>query len=188
MKLPSMEEITQERSRISQKARFWHVFRSTIGILLVVTAAAALLATMFLPVLRVSGDSMSPALEDGDILLLWKTDRLKTGDLVGFSWQNKILLKRVVGFPGDVVNMDSQGNVFVNDAALDEPYVDEKAVGECTVSFPYQVPEGHYFVLGDHRAASIDSRSTVIGPVGEDQIIGKVVFRLWPVLRRHSEK
>ena len=183
MKLPSMEEITEERTRISQRARFRSIFRSTVGILLVAAAAAALLATLFLPVLQVSGDSMSPVLRDGDILLLWKTDRLKTGDLVGFSWQNKILLKRVIGFPGDVIRMDDAGNVFVNDVALEEPYVDEKALGECSIDFPYQVPEGHYFVLGDHRSASVDSRSTVIGSVGEDQIIGKVLFRLWPIRR-----
>lgn len=179
--IPSLEEISQERRRIARKQRFRQILGSTAGILIVVAAAAAILATLFLPVLRVSGDSMSPALEDGDILLLWKTDRLKTGDLIGFSWQNKLLLKRVVAFPGDVVSMDAQGNVSVNGELLEEPYVDEKALGECSIEFPYQVPESHYFVLGDHRATSIDSRSTVIGCVAQEQVIGKVLLKIWPL-------
>ncbi len=179
--IPSLEEISQERHRIARKQRFRQILGSTVGILIVVAAAAAILATLFLPVLRVSGDSMSPALEDGDILLLWKTDRLKTGDLIGFSWQNKLLLKRVVAFPGDVVSMDAQGNVSVNGELLEEPYVDEKALGECSIEFPYQVPESHYFVLGDHRATSIDSRSTVIGCVAQEQVIGKVLLKIWPL-------
>lgn len=179
--IPSLEEISQERRRIARKQRFRQILGSTVGILIVVAAAAAILATLFLPVLRVSGDSMSPALEDGDILLLWKTDRLKTGDLIGFSWQNKLLLKRVVAFPGDVVSMDAQGNVSVNGELLEEPYVDEKALGECSIEFPYQVPESHYFVLGDHRATSIDSRSTVIGCVAQEQVIGKVLLKIWPL-------
>lgn len=179
--IPSLEEISQERRRIARKQRFRQILGSTVGILIVVAAAAAILATLFLPVLRVSGDSMSPALEDGDILLLWKTDRLKTGDLIGFSWQNKLLLKRVVAFPGDIVSMDAQGNVSVNGEPLEEPYVDEKALGECSIEFPYQVPESHYFVLGDHRATSIDSRSTVIGCVAQEQVIGKVLLKIWPL-------
>lgn len=178
--IPSLEAIAQERSRIARRSRFRRILWSTVGMLIVVAAAAAILATLFLPVLRVSGDSMTPALEDGDILLLWKTDRLHTGDLIGFSWQNKLLLKRCIAFPGDVVSIDAQGNVTVNGELLDEPYVDEKALGECSIEFPYQVPESHYFVLGDHRGTSIDSRSTVIGCVGEDQIVGKVLLKLWP--------
>lgn len=179
--IPSLEEISQERRRIARKQRFRQILGSTVGILIVVAAAAAILATLFLPVLRVSGDSMSPSLEDGDILLLWKTDRLKTGDLIGFSWQNKLLLKRVVAFPGDIVSMDAQGNVNVNGEPLEELYVDEKALGECSIEFPYQVPESHYFVLGDHRATSIDSRSTVIGCVAQEQVIGKVLLKIWPL-------
>ena len=130
---------------------------------------------------RVSGDSMTPSLQDQDVILLWKTGDLKAGDLVGFSWQNKLLLKRVIGLPGDVISIDETGAVTRNGQVLTEPYVDEPALGECSVRFPYQVPENRYFVLGDHRATSIDSRSTVIGCVEKEQLIGKVVVKIWPL-------
>ena len=142
-----------------------------------------MLATLFLPVLQVSGDSMNPTLEDKDILLLVKSDSMKTGDLCGFYWQNKLLLKRVIGQPGDVISMDEDGHVTVNSTVLDEPYVDELALGECDIRFPYQVPENRYFVLGDHRSVSIDSRSSVIGCVEKSQVVGRVFLRIWPLNR-----
>ena len=142
-----------------------------------------MLATLFLPVLQVSGDSMNPTLEDKDILLLVKSDSMKTGDLCGFYWQNKLLLKRVIGQPGDVISMDEDGHVTVNGTVLDEPYVDELALGECDIRFPYQVPENRYFVLGDHRSTSIDSRSSVIGCVEKSQVVGRVFLRIWPLNR-----
>lgn len=151
--------------------------------LVVVAAVAVLLATLFLPVLQVSGDSMNPTLEDKDILLLVKSDSMKTGDLCGFYWQNKLLLKRVIGQPGDVISMDEDGHVTVNGTVLDEPYVDELALGECDIRFPYQVPENRYFVLGDHRSVSIDSRSSVIGCVEKSQVVGRVFLRIWPLNR-----
>ena len=159
------------------------VLRSTIYALVVVAAVAVLLATLFLPVLQVSGDSMNPTLEDKDILLLVKSDSMKTGDLCGFYWQNKLLLKRVIGQPGDVISMDEDGHVTVNGTVLDEPYVDELALGECDIRFPYQVPENRYFVLGDHRSVSIDSRSSVIGCVEKSQVVGRVFLRIWPLNR-----
>lgn len=186
-RIPSLEEIAREQKRLNKRQRFRRILRSTVGVLIVAAAAAAILATLFMPVLRVSGDSMSPALSDGDILLLWKTDRLKTGDLIGFSWQNKLLLKRVIGFPGDEISIDEQGTVTVNGEVLDEPYVDEKALGECSIEFPYQVPESRYFVLGDHRATSIDSRSTVIGCVDREQVVGKVLCRIWPLPKEWTD-
>ena len=140
-----------------------------------------MLATLFLPVLQVSGDSMNPTLQDRDIILLVKDSDMKTGDLCGFYWQNKLLLKRIIGLPGDVIELDEDGVVTVNGQTLDEPYVDELALGECDIKFPYQVPENRYFVLGDHRATSIDSRSSVIGCVEKSQIVGKVFLRVWPL-------
>ena len=168
--IPSTEEVKAERDRLAYRSRYGRVLRSTIYALVVVAAVAVLLATLFLPVLQVSGDSMNPTLEDRDILLLVKSDSMKTGDLCGFYWQNKLLLKRVIGQPGDVISMDEDGHVTVNGTVLDEPYVDE-------------VPENRYFVLGDHRSVSIDSRSSVIGCVEKSQVVGRVFLRIWPLNR-----
>ena len=181
VEIPSMEEIMQERKRLSYRRRYKRVLKSTVYALVVVAAIAVLLATNLLPVLQVSGDSMNPTLQDQDILVLLKTDALEKGDLCGFYWQNKLLLKRIIGQPGDVIDMDVNGVVSVNGVALDEPYVDALTVGECDIRFPYQVPENRYFVLGDHRATSIDSRSSVIGCVEKSQIVGKVFLRVWPL-------
>ena len=179
--IPTTAEVEAERERLAYRSRYARVLRSTIYALLVVAAVAVLLATLFLPVLQVSGDSMNPTLQDRDIIVLVKTDHMKTGDLCGFYWQNKLLLKRIIGLPGDIITLDEDGVVTVNGQVLDEPYVDELALGECDIKFPYQVPENRYFVLGDHRATSIDSRSSVIGCVEKSQIVGKVFLRVWPL-------
>lgn len=179
--IPSTEEVKAERERLAYRSRYTRVLRSTIYALVVVAAVAVLLATLFLPVLQVSGDSMNPTLQDKDVIVLVKSGSLKTGDLCGFYWQNKLLLKRVIGLPGDIISLDENGVVTVNGTMLDEPYVDELALGECDIKFPYQVPENRYFVLGDHRATSIDSRSSVIGCVEKNQIVGKVFIRVWPL-------
>mgnify|MGYP003164140540 CR=1 FL=1 len=162
--IPSTEEVKAERDRLAYRSRYGRVLRSTIYALVVVAAVAVLLATLFLPVLQVSGDSMNPTMEDRDILLLVKSDSMKTGDLCGFYWQNKLLLKRVIGQPGDVISMDEDGHVTVNGTVLDEP-------------------ENRYFVLGDHRSVSIDSRSSVIGCVEKSQVVGRVFLRIWPLNR-----
>ena len=179
--IPSTAEVEAERKRLAYRSRYARVLRSTIYALVVVAAIAVLLATLFLPVLQVSGDSMNPTLQDRDIIVLVKSGDMKTGDLCGFYWQNKLLLKRVIGLPGDIITLDEDGVVTVNGETLDEPYVDELALGECDIKFPYQVPENRYFVLGDHRATSIDSRSSVIGCVEKSQIVGKVFLRVWPL-------
>ena len=181
--IPTTEEVKAERERLEYRSRYGRVLRSTIYALLVVAAAAVLLATLLLPVLQVSGDSMNPTLEDKDILMLVKRENMETGDLCAFYWQNKLLIKRIIGAPGDVITLDENGVVTVNGETLDEPYVDELALGECDIRFPYQVPENRYFVLGDHRAVSIDSRSSVIGCVEKSQILGRVFLRVWPLDR-----
>lgn len=157
------------------------MLRGTVNALIVVAAVAALVATLILPVLQIAGTSMEPNLYDGDIVLLVKKRDLKTGDLCAFYYSNKILIKRVIATPGDYIRIEADGTVFLNEQPLDEPYISEKALGECDVEFPYQVPENCYFVMGDKRETSIDSRSSVIGCVAEDQLVGKIFCKFWPL-------
>ena len=178
--IPSTDQIRAEKERLRKQRLFRKALISTISILTVVAAVAILIATLFLPVLQVSGTSMEPTLRDKDIIALAKTGDFSTGDLVGLHYEGKILLKRVIGGPGDFINIDKDGNVYVNDKKIDEPYITDKALGETDIKYPYQVPENSYFVLGDHRSISIDSRSSVIGCIPLDQIIGRVCLRLWP--------
>lgn len=183
LEIPTYEQVVRERSRIKHNARFRQVLASTVSILVVVAAVAVLVAMMAFPVLQVSGTSMEPTLENGDVILLIKHDEFNTGDLIGMRYDGKVLLKRVIGGPGDYISIDDDGNVYVNNELLDEPYVTDKSLGECDIQFPYQVPDNSWFVLGDHRSVSIDSRSSVVGCINDDQIIGKVVIRLWPLSR-----
>ena len=179
--LPAVELLQKEMKRERYKRRFRKLLKSTVNALIVVAAVAALVATLVLPVLQIAGTSMEPSLKDGDIVLLVKTDRMKTGDMCAFYYSNKILIKRVIATPGDYIWIENDGTVFLNGEPLDEPYLTEKALGECDVEFPYQVPENCYFVMGDHRETSIDSRSSAIGCVSKDQLIGKILCRFWPL-------
>ena len=183
VRIPSMQEIDTERKRIRKGAYYRKALTGTISVLVVVAAAAVLIVTLFLPILQISGDSMSPTLEHDEIVVLIKTDNFKRGDLIGFYYQGKILLKRVIALPDDVVVIDGDGNVYVNGELLVEPYVTERSLGECNLEFPYTVPGDGYFVMGDHRNNSVDSRNSVIGAVTRDDIIGKVFLRVWPFSR-----
>ena len=174
------ERLRQELDRVQYNKRYRGVIRSTIYVLLTVAAVAVLVATLLLPVLRIYGTSMTPSLQEGDIVVSVKGMDFDRGDVVSFYYNNKILVKRVVAFEGEWVNIDEDGNVYVNGTLLDEPYLTEKAFGECDIQLPYQVPEGRIFVLGDHRATSVDSRSTTVGCVFEEQIVGKIIYRVWP--------
>ena len=179
--LPELELLQKELKRERFKRRFRRLLRSTTNALIVVAAVAALIATLVFPVLQIAGTSMEPSLCDGDIVLLVKTDQLETGDLCAFYYSNKILIKRIIGTPGDYLWINPDGTVYLNNEKMIEPYVSEMALGECDVEFPYQVPENSYFMMGDHRETSIDSRSSVIGCIAEDQIIGKILCRVWPL-------
>lgn len=179
--IPSLEELEEERKRLRRSSRYRSVLGNTVAILLVVAAVAVLIATLFLPTLQVAGTSMEPTLSDGDVIVLVKTSDFDTGQVVGLRLDGKILLKRIIGGPGDWVNIDSDGNVYVNGKLLDEPYVTEKALGDTDITYPYQVPDSCYFVLGDHRSVSVDSRSSEVGCIPYEQIIGRVLVRIWPL-------
>ena len=178
---PTLEQLTAELARENYKRRFGRVLRSTLFTLVVVAAAAVLVATIWMPVLQIYGSSMTPTLNEGEIVVSVKGSDFEPGDLVAFYLGNKILVKRCIAGPGQWVDINENGDVFVDGELLDEPYLTEKALGECDQSFPYQVPESRFFCMGDHRATSVDSRHSAVGCVAEEQIVGRIVFRVWPL-------
>ena len=178
---PTLEQLTAELERENYKRRYNSVLRSTLFTLVVVAAVAVLVATIWMPVLQIYGSSMTPTLSEGDIVVSMKGTEFEPGELVAFYLGNKILVKRCIAGPGQWVDIDENGNVYVDDVLLDEPYLTEKALGECDLSFPYQVPESRYFCMGDHRTTSVDSRHSAGGCVAEEQIVGKIVLRVWPL-------
>lgn len=183
------EELKEELHRERYRKRYGRTLRGTIYMLVTVAAVAVLIATLLVPVLRIYGDSMNPALEAGDIVVSVKSGSFRPGDMVAFYYNNKILVKRVIATAGEWVDIDEDGNVSVNGEPLEEIYISKKAMGECDIELPYQVPESRIFVMGDNREVSIDSRSTAVGCVAEEQIVGKIIMRLWPwKLWRHRER
>ncbi len=179
--VPDIPLLEAELRRVRYKKRYKTVLRSTIYTLITVAAISVLVATLWMPVLQIYGSSMTPTLHDGNIVLSMKSGDIHTGDVIAFYYNNKILVKRVIAKPGDWVNIDEDGTVFVNGQELEEPYLTEKALGECDIELPFQVPDSRLFVMGDSRSVSVDSRSTVVGCVAEEQIVGKIVFRVWPL-------
>ncbi|MDD6968390.1 MAG: signal peptidase I [Firmicutes bacterium] len=178
---PGLDSLKAELKRVRYRQRYHSAIRSTVYTLLTVAAIAVLVATLLLPVLRIYGSSMTPSLYEGDIVVSVKEMSFDRGDIISFYYNNKILVKRVIAFEGEWVNIDEDGNVYVNGALLDEPYVKEKAFGECDITLPYQVPDGRVFVMGDHRTTSVDSRSSTVGCVFEEQVVGRILYRVWPL-------
>ncbi len=178
--IPNLEALETELARVTYKNRFRQTLMGTIYVLITVAAVAILVSTLWLPVLRISGTSMTPTLEDGELVVAIKNSNFERGDLISFYYNNKVLVKRVVAMAGEWVNIDPDGNVYINDVLYDEPYLEEKSIGQCDIEFPYQVPDGRIFVLGDHRSVSVDSRSKAVGCVAQEQIVGRLVMRIWP--------
>ena len=179
--LPTTGQLSRELKRVRYNSGFNGMLRSTIGILVTVAAIAVLIAVLLLPVLQIYGTSMSPTMNEGDIMVSVKGTKFETGEVVAFYYNNKILVKRVIANAGEWVNIDADGNVYIDDVLLDEPYIAEKALGDCNITLPYQVPDGKIFVMGDHRATSSDSRNTAVGCVAQEQVVGRVMLRVWPL-------
>lgn len=177
----SVTELEAEYERMDDRRRLFALIRNTLYILVLVAAIAVLVSVYILPVLHIYGTSMTPALNNGELVAAIKTSDLKSGDVAAFYYNNKLLVKRVVGVPGDWIDLKENGDFYVNGELLDEPYLEEKAFGDCNITLPIQVPESRYFLVGDHRSVSIDSRNTAIGFISEEQIVGKLIYRVWPL-------
>ena len=181
IQMPSADELSKELKRVNYRSRFRKLLRSTIYTLIVVSAVAVLVAVLFMPVLRIYGNSMTPTLNEGEIVVSIKGADVKQGDVVAVYYGSKLLIKRCIALEHQWVDIDKDGNVYVDGELLDEPYLTEKAFGECNLELPYQVPDGCIFVMGDHRETSIDSRNTAVGCIDTEEIVGKIVFRVWPL-------
>ena len=179
--IPTAVQLEAELKRAKYRREYGKLLRNTISSLIVVAAIAVLVSMLFLPVLRVTGTSMTPTLQNDELVVCRKRGTFQSGDIIAFYFNNKILLKRVIGVAGDIIDIDDSGTVYVNGEALEEPYLNEKALGECDIELPYQVPDERIFVMGDHRSTSVDSRSTAVGCVAEEAVVGKVILRVWPV-------
>lgn len=178
---PTKEQLIRELQRQCYRRSYMRILRSTVGALVIVAATAILVAVMLLPVLQIYGTSMTETLNNGDIVVSFKGSDFKSGDVIAFYYNNKILVKRVIATSGDWIDIDEEGTVTVNWQTIEEPYVKEKAKGECNIELPYQIPDGKVFVMGDHRSTSIDSRNTAVGCVADEQVVGRIVFRIWPI-------
>lgn len=176
------EELEREEARYSFRKTLWNI----AAVLIVAAAVTALIATRLFILIQINGNSMEPTMAEGEVIFIHQTKEVEVGDIIGFYYGGRILLKRAIGSEGDQINIDVDGNVYVNGKMLEESYLAEKSQGKCDLDFPFEVPEGMFFVLGDNRSVSVDSRIRSIGCVDRDQIVGKAVFRAWPIDRMGS--
>ena len=181
--IATTEQLENELRRVRFKDRYARVLRSTVYALVITAAVCVLIASLIMPVLQIYGTSMSPTVNEGEIVVALKGSDFQCGEVVVLSYNNKLLVKRVIAGPAQWVDIDLDGNVYVDGELINEPYLQEKAYGDCTLELPYQVPDGRYFVLGDNRATSQDSRNTIVGCIADEQIVGKAIFRVWPLSR-----
>lgn len=181
--LPHLHQLEEELRRENYKKRYRSTLRGNLFFLVVVAAAALLITNLWLPFYKISGSSMAPTLQEGDVLIAHRTSRFQAGDIVAFYYHSSTLVKRVIGCPGDVVDIDSEGVVTVNGTVLEEPYVSRLSLGDCDLTFPYEVPEGQLFVLGDERVTSVDSRNGAMGCINKEEVIGTLSLRVWPLGR-----
>jgi signal peptidase I len=178
---PTIEQLETELNRVQYKKRYHTVLKSTVYTLITVAAVAILVATLWLPVLQIYGSSMTPTMENGDIVFTLKTSHFQQGDILAFYYNNKILVKRVIACPGEWIDIESDGTVYINNEQIYEPYVTDLSYGDTNIELPFQVPDGKLFVMGDHRSTSVDSRNTAVGCVAQEQVVGKIIFRIWPI-------
>ena len=181
LEIPTIDLLEGELKRTQYNRRYRRTLRTTIFSLLLVAAVAVIIAVLLLPVLQISSGSMENTLVDGDMVISLNNGKYETGDIIGFYYNNVVLIKRVIATSGDWVDIAEDGTVTVNGVVLDEPYVEEKALGDCNIKLPYQVPQGKCFVLGDNRTESIDSRNTAVGCISNDVVVGRLLARIWPL-------
>lgn len=179
--LPTSAEVEMELKRERYKRRYRRTLKSTVFALVTASAAAVLVATLWLPVLQIFGASMTPTLQEGQIVVSVKAKNMEPGDIVAFYYGNKVLVKRYIAGPGSWVDIQEDGTVLVDGAVLEEPYLEQKHLGITDLEYPYQVPDGSYFLMGDHRETSVDSRHSSVGCITEEQLVGKIVYRVWPL-------
>lgn len=178
---PTTDQLQIELNRVKYQSRFRIALKNTVFSLITVAAIAILVATLWLPILEIYGTSMNPTLNDGQIIVTMKTSHFEYGDIIAFYYNNQVLVKRVIAKEGQWIDIDENGNVYVDKIPLEEPFVSDKALGNTDIELPYQVPDGKIFVMGDHRSTSIDSRNSAVGCVSQEQIVGKIILRIWPL-------
>ncbi len=177
----------EDSSDISQKPQEQFNLKkeilSWVETIIVAMVLVALIITFVGRMMRVEGSSMVPTLQNGERIIttpLYK--ELKHNDIVVIRRKDdKPLVKRIIGLPGDKININFDTHeVFVNDKVVDEPFINEPTTRQYDVTFPATVPEGCYFVMGDNRNYSDDSRDSQIGMIDGRNIFGKAVFAVWP--------